>query len=92
MIINGEEVLETVHDGVITLHMERENPNFDYSWSRALVHTHSAHMTRWCILQGLEYGNDYHIQTFRLGNHNENSHFWYFKDQEVATLFAIKFR
>jgi hypothetical protein len=92
MIIGGEEVLETVQDGIITAHIEKEDPTRNYTWARAVVHSHSAHMTRWCIKQGLEYGDDYHIQTFRLRNHNENSHFWYFKDREVATLFAFQFR
>ena len=92
MVIGGEEVLETYQDGILVAHMEPEDPTRDYTWARALVHTHSAYLTRWCIMQDLHYGEDYHIQTFRLVNHHQNSHFWYFKDKEVATLFAIQFR
>ena len=61
------------------------------AWSYATTHTYDIKMAKWCQDRGLGYGADYLLQTYRLENHDQNSHRWYFKDPEVATLFSIIF-
>jgi hypothetical protein len=60
-------------------------------WVYATTNTYSTNMMLWCGVRNLSWYTDVDIQTYRLENHKENSHRWYFKDPEVATLFALKF-
>ena len=64
----------------------------DYSWDCHITYDYSNAMVFWCKNRGLEYGEDYHIRSFRIECKEFNSHYWYFKDPEVATLFALNFR
>jgi hypothetical protein len=45
----------------------------------------------WCGRNKLSWDTDVNIQTYRLKTRTQNSHRWYFKDPEVATLFALNF-
>ena len=76
-------------DGVVST--ESIDPNIDVTWAYVTTHTYTSEMIIWCIRHQNQYGDDFAIQSYRLENHSENSHRWYFKDSEVATLFSIIF-
>lgn len=60
-------------------------------WPYVTTHAYKTEMVHWCTTNKCFYGYTYVIQTYRLKNHNQNSHRWYFKDPEVATLFSLMF-
>lgn len=60
-------------------------------WTYTTTHIYTTKMVTWITTRDCVYGYNYVIQTYRLLGHAENSHRWYFKDPEVATLFAIVF-
>jgi hypothetical protein len=74
-------------DGVVSIDTTVVTPG----WTYATTHTYHNGMIKWCLNHGQGYGVDYVFQTYRLENHQRNSHRWYFKDPEVATLFSIMF-
>lgn len=63
----------------------------DDGWVFVITHTYYTEMMLWCGRRGLTWGTDMDIQTYRLENNTQNSHRWYFKDPEVATLFSLRF-
>ena len=80
--------LQVGFNGVV---LREDKPEQVDGWAYATTHTYSARMMVWCGVHKLKWEVDMDIQTYRLENHKENSHRWYFKDPEVATLFALKF-
>ena len=82
MLIEGE-------NGVIST--ETIDPHVDATWVYTTTHTYSSEMIMWCIRHNANYGDDFCIQTYRLKGRDQNSHRWYFKNPEVATLFSLIF-
>jgi hypothetical protein len=66
-------------------------PDNIYGWVYVTTHIYTNDMMLWCGERNLVWGRDMNIQTYRLKGRPLNSHRWYFKDPEVATLFALMF-
>jgi hypothetical protein len=80
MSINGDEIVAS----------EDKPSNVD-GWACVTTHTYTNAMMIWCGRNKLSWDTDVNIQTYRLKTRTQNSHRWYFKDPEVATLFALNF-